>query len=245
MINILIEVILFWIIGTILSLYIHEFGHLIIGFFYHWKLFYFVVGPLKFYRSNMEGPIKIGFEPNILHWFGVGATVPRKKDLDNLNIWAKVLLAGPIFSLVGGLVCLGCALVFMSLFFLMVGLVSLAIGMINVVPSKLRTGLFYNDGTRYRRIKGGGSSAKEEAAIMNIIEKAVIYGDDAVYEKEECAPLTSSSDPIYQYYGYYILYNSALNNDCDAAKYYHNQMEQLSETVPKAVVNMFSMDDKE
>lgn len=244
MVEILIEVIMFWIIGTILSLYIHEFGHLIVGFFYHWKLFYFVVGPLKFYRSNMEDPIKIGFETNILHWFGVGATVPRKKDPDNLNIWAKVLLAGPIFSLVGGVVCLGCALAFMSLFFLMVGLVSLAIGMINIVPSKLRTGLFYNDGTRYRRINGGGVSAKEEAAIMNIIEKAVIYGDDAVYEKEECVSLTGSLDPIYQYYGYYILYNSALNNDRDAAKEYHNHMEQLSKTVPKAVVNMFLIDDK-
>lgn len=166
MIGILIQVIIFWIIGMILSLYIHELGHVTVGVLHRWKLF-----------------------------------------------------------------CL------------MTGLDSLAIGIINLVPSKLRTGLYYNDGTRSGRIRNGGVPAQEEAAIMHIIEKSVLYGDDAVYETEECAPLTGSSDPIYQYYGYFVLYGSALQHNRDAANAYRNRMEQLSKTVPKAVINMFPMDD--
>lgn len=243
MIGILIQVIIFWIIGMILSLYIHELGHVTVGVLHRWKLFCFVVGPFKLYRSNMDEPIRFGFETNLLHWFGIGATVPAKKSPENLNTWAKVLLAGPIFSLIGGVIFLGCALAFRSLFCLMTGLDSLAIGIINLVSSKLRTGLYYNDGTRSRRIRNGGVPAQEEAAIMHIIEKSVLYGDDAVYETEECAPLTGSSDPIYQYYGYFVLYGSALQHDRDAANAYRNRMEQLSKTVPKAVINMFPMDD--
>ena len=77
------KMILFWIIGMILSLYIHELGHVTVGLFYHWKLFYFVVGPLKIYRDNMDESIKVGFETDVTHWFGMGATVPGKKDPDN------------------------------------------------------------------------------------------------------------------------------------------------------------------
>jgi len=245
MVEILVKVILFWAIGVILSLYIHELGHLTVGLFYHWKLFYFVVGPLKIYRDNMDEPIKVGFETDVTHWFGMAATVPGKKDPDNLNIFAKILLAGPIFSLIFGVVCLCGALIFRSLFFLMVGMVSFAIGIVNIIPSKFRTGFYYSDGTRYKRIMSGGVPAKEEAELMNIVEKAVVYGDDAEYEKEECDALIDSADPIYQYYGYYVLYGSALKNNPDVAKEYRNQMEQLSKDVPKAALNVFPVDDTE
>lgn len=244
MAELIIKVILYWIIGIIVSLYIHEFGHVFVGILYRWKLLYFVVGPIKFYRSDLKGSIKIGIETNILHWFGMGATVPRKKTSKNLKIWARVLLAGPVFSLIGSAAFFGCAFVYKSFALLMIGLVSLAIGLFNLVPSKLRTGLFYNDGTRSKRIKGGGAAADEEAAIMSIIEKSVVFGEEAVYENEDCVALTGSSDPIYQYYGYYILYSSAVHHDRDAADTYRMQMEQLKKAVPKAVVNMFSMDDK-
>jgi len=63
----------------------------------------------------------------------------------------------PVF----GAVCLCGGACFRSLFFSMVGMVSLAIGIVNILPSKIRTGFYYSDGTCYRRIKGGGIPAKE------------------------------------------------------------------------------------
>lgn len=241
--RIIIEMIVAWIVGFVISLYIHEIGHVCIGVLNGWKFFTLSVGPLKLYRNNIDEKIKLGFEHNILSWFGVGATVPKKTDEENLKIWSRILIAGPIFSIVCGVLFILLSIVFKKLFLLMFGLDSLAVGIVNIIPSSLRTGFFYNDGKRYRRIKAGGIEAEEEQEIMHIIEKAVIEGDDMRISEEECSTLIVSEDLIYRYYAYYNLYNSYNKIDNMQAEKYYHLAKILDDRIPESVKKTFWIGD--
>lgn len=88
------------IICYLLSALIHELGHIICGLLNHWKLFMLVVGPIKFYRDTINSKIKIGIEKNVILWSGVGGTFPVKRSKDNINVWSKILLSGPLTSII-------------------------------------------------------------------------------------------------------------------------------------------------
>lgn len=244
MIVFLLKMLLFWLIGMVLSLYIHELGHVLVGIVNGWRFMLFTVGPLKIYRPTSEEKMTISFEKNVMNWFGVGAVVPKGKSNDNLDIWAKVLIGGPAASLAAAVLLLVSAMIFRSFFMLMFGLVSLAIGLVNYIPLPFRTGFFYNDGKRFKRIKSGGTAAEEEREIMNIIEKSVVYGEDAVVAEDECIALIKSEDPIYRYYGYYVLYYSAKDHDKTLAGKYRASAETLTDEVPRTVTKMFFLDDR-
>ena len=243
-VDVLVRFIIYWIVSFILSLYIHEFGHLIVGILHGWKLYLLVIGPIKLYRVAVNAPIKLGIETNITHWFGVAATLPTKQDSNMIHVFRKILIAGPISSMIFATMVLLCSFYFRSFFLLIFGLTSLALGIVNYIPLSIRTGFYYNDGTRYRRIKNGGIPAKEEAEIMNIVGKQVQYGENVRIVKEECLSLIASQDYIYRYYGYYVLYQSALKNDANLVNEYFTQVEALSHTVPKSVIKMFPLDYK-
>ena len=242
MVSILFRMLCGWMIGTILSLYIHELGHVMVGIANGWKFILLTVGPLKIYRNDVHEKVKVGFEKNIMNWFGIGATVPVGHSSNNLHIWAKILIGGPVFSVVSGILLMTGAMCARNLFLLMFGLVSLAIGLVNAIPLPFRTGFFYNDGKRFKRIKEGGTSAREESEIMHIVEKGVIDGEKAIFHEKECTSLITSEDPIYRYYGYYILYYSAMEYDTDLAETYFRLAEALGKEVPKSVTKMFPVD---
>ena len=244
MVSILFRMLCGWMIGTILSLYIHELGHVMVGIANGWKLILLTVGPLKIYRNDVHDKVKVGFEKNIMNWFGIGATVPVGQDSDNLDIFADILIGGPVFSMVTGILLLTGAVCARNLFLLMFGLVSLAIGLVNAIPLPFRTGFFYNDGKRFKRIKEGGTSAREESEIMNIVEKGVIDGEKAIFHENECTSLITSEDPIYRYYGYYMLYHSAMKYDTQLAGNYFRLAEELGKEIPSSVIKMFPLDDK-
>ena len=241
--HIIAEMLIAWIIGLVIALYIHEIGHLCIGILNGWKFFTLSVGPLKLYRENIDEKIKIGFENNISCWFGVGATVPKEANEDNLKIWSKILIGGPLFSVFSGIIFIVLSIFYKKLFLFVFGLDSVAIGTINIIPSSLRTGFFYNDGKRYRRIKTGGVEAEEEQEIMHIIEKAVIEGNNAKIYEEECRKLMTSDDYIYRYYAYYILYNSYKNYDDIQAEKYCHLAKEIDDRIPESVKKMFLVGD--
>ena len=60
MVNILFRMLCGWMIGTIVSLYIHELGHVMVGIANGWKLILLTVGPLKIYRNDVHEKVKPG-----------------------------------------------------------------------------------------------------------------------------------------------------------------------------------------
>ena len=236
---IIVEMLISWLVGLVLALYIHEIGHLCVGLLNGWRFFTLSIGPMKLYRERMDEKIKLGFEENILNWCGVCATVPEEANDENIKIWARILIGGPIFSIVAGVFFLFMFFFYKKLFILMFGLDSLAIGLINIVPSSLRTGFFYNDGKRYKRIKNGGIAAKEEQEIMHIVEKAVVEGEEMQIKEEECMTLMNSEDYMYKYYAYYVMYTSFEKRDKVLAQKYCKLARSIDEKIPTSVKKMF------
>lgn len=121
-------------------------------------------------------------------WGGVGGTIPPKADENNIYVYGKILLAGPLFSVICGVFSIILFLLYQHVFFLIWGLMCFGMGFMCLIPIKLRTGIYYNDGTRFLRIKRNGQTKYEETEIWNVIEKYITDGEKAVVtEKVEIA----------------------------------------------------------
>lgn len=135
------EIILF-IIGAIvcylISSMIHEMGHVVCGLLHHWKLYMLVVGPMKLYRENMDSKIKMGIEKNTILWGGVGGTLPVKESEENVKVWGKILLAGPLTSIVFGILMLPVFIVTKNIFALLLCLMPIAMGAMCIIPMKMK-----------------------------------------------------------------------------------------------------------
>lgn len=232
-----IQLFLSWIATYIISTIIHELGHVICGVFHGWKLYLFVVGPLKIYRKTLNSAISIGIEKNPVLWCGVGGTLPSSKSEENIKTWAKILLAGPIASILLGIVA-GIGLLFWrNIFMLLLCLTPIAMGIMCAIPMKMKTGILYNDGTRYKRLTHGGQEELEEKALFQLVEVSVFGGDNPVYPNDLVATLVTSKDIELNYYGFYYSYLNAIRNHSEEEmKTQLDHMEKIRDKVPKAIV---------
>lgn len=238
MITLIIKILIYWVICYVLSSTVHELGHVIYGLLNHWKLFMLIIGPLKLFRETLDSKIKLGIEKNIVLWGGVGGTLPTLKSEDNIKIWSNILLAGPLTSIIFGLLIFPLFLLSDSLFLLMLSLMSIAMGSMCVIPMKLKTGLLYNDGTRYKRIKGGGQEEAEEKALFLLMEITLFDDEKSLYPQELIDPLLKSKDYELNYYGYYYSYQNAVKtNDLEQANAQRAKMEEIKSKVPKIIID--------
>lgn len=235
------EVIVFIIIAVVCylaSAVIHEMGHVLCGLLHHWKLFMLVIGPMKLYRESMDAKLKVGIEKNPSLWAGCGGTLPRKESEENMEIWGKILLAGPFASILFGILMLPVFIVTKSMTVLLLCLMPIAMGAMCIIPSKMKTGILYNDGTRYKRLRNGGQEGAEERALFKLIEVSMFGGNEAIYPAELVEPLLASADPDLQYYGYHYSYVNAIRQDCpDVAEEQRSNMERIRKKVAKAIVD--------
>jgi len=240
----ILKILLCGVICYFLSSMIHELGHVICGLLNHWQLFLLVVGPLKLYREKMDSKIKIGIEKNVALWGGVGGTLPINKSEDNIRIWSKILLAGPLTSIVFGFLIFPLFLLSKSIFLMLLSLMSIAMGVMCIIPMKLKTGLLYSDGTRYKRIKNGGQEEAEEKSLFLLLEKTLFDKDDSLYPKELIEPLLISNDYELNYYGYYYSYCNAMKeNNVEQANVQLTNMEKIKSKVPKIIIEDCKIDD--
>lgn len=233
------------IVCYLISTLIHELGHIIYGLLNHWKLFMLVVGPVKFYRKSIEAKIKIGIEKNLTLWCGAGGTLPPYKSDENFKTWANILIAGPIASIIFSVMMLPLFIVHKTFFTLLLCLMPLAMGIMCLLPLKMKTGLLYNDGTRYRRIKSAGPEALEEKAIFQLMEITMFEGLSALYPQELIDPLLHSKDYEFNYYGYYYSYINAKNNgNLNEADMQLSNMKKIKDKVPKLIIDDCKIDEQ-
>ncbi len=234
------QIILITIICYPLSTLIHELGHIVCGLLHHWQLYMLVVGPFKVYRETPEAKIKFALEKNVVMWFGVGGTLPVTESDENMNTWGKILLSGPLASIITGTVALilRVYIIKKSWFLLMFSLVSLAIGVMCLLPSKMKTGFLYNDGTRYKRLKNGGKEGDEERAIFKLIEMTCTNSEINHYPADMIAALINSDDYEMNYYGYYYnYYNAAQKQDKEEMAVQLSNMEKIRDKTSRIVVD--------
>jgi len=228
----------FAIICIPLSSILHELGHVLCGLFSGWKLALYSIGPLMLYRDTPESKIKAGIEKNPLFWFGRGGTFPPDDSDKTIKVWGRILLAGPLTSITGGLLILALrAFVFKdSLFLMLLAGISMAMGLCCLLPiPQLRTGFLYNDGTRYKRLKQYNS---EECALFRLTAREIRNIPKKDIPVEILKPLIESKEPEMNYYGYYYSYLIAKDkNDEAEMTVQRSNMDKIRDKVMKAVVD--------
>jgi hypothetical protein len=235
------EILLFLIIAILayfISAVLHELGHIFAGLIYGFKFYMLVVGPIGLKRDT-DGKLKLYFEKNVSLWAGVGGTVPANTDSHekNLDIFSKILLAGPIFSIICGIILLSVSIWQENLFFCLLGAMPLGMGIACLIP--MRAGAFYSDGGRWKRIHNL-KTRDIEMAIFKISTDAGIEDDGSEINKDDVSVLINSDDAITQYLGRYFLccyYRDT--NQTDMFEEEKVNLSALGESVPNSIRKLF------
>ena len=225
-----------WILAYMASGIVHEGGHVVAGLMQGWKFLLMVVGPIKLYRDDND-KVKLGLEKNILYWFGIGGTLPREKSEDNIRKYARILLAGPLASILFGLLC-GISMLFdVTVFRAMMTFMPISMGVACLIPS-FKTGVLYSDGGRFLRIIKGGKTFAEEKALLDAVNLAQ-YDPDGRYDEDDIRIMTESEDKSFQYLGHYYAYLNAKKDSSSSEMTTRTvAMKDLEKEVPKSIIDM-------
>lgn len=230
--------ILIFILSYLISGIIHELGHIIVGLANGWKFHLLVIGPLGI-KADENGKIKFYFEKQVAMWGGVGCTVPKDANVDNINIWSNILLGGPLASIVMGVIFLPLGIITKNIVLILLGAMPLGMGIMCALPLPLKTGvgIAYSDGGRWSRLHKGGQEADEEIALFKLTENELTGGDFLNIDLKSIESLIQSKEIEIQYYGYYykFQYYKARSNE-EEMKLASQTMEEIKSKVSSIVV---------
>ena len=100
----MVRLLLCLIAAYLFSTIIHECGHGIVAIFQGWKFDYLIIGPVKIYSQDKK--VSVCIEKNIALWGGVCSTRPKERNEKNIKIFRRVLIAGPVASVLTGIIAL-------------------------------------------------------------------------------------------------------------------------------------------
>lgn len=227
--------------GYFIAAYIHELGHVIVGLLFGWKLYLIVVGPLGIKREK-NGGLKIYFEKNVKFWGGVGGTLPFDESEKNIDIWAKVLLAGPVASIGFGLLSIPVGIFYNSMFFGILGAMSTGMGIASALPFPLKTGIGYIDGYRWKRLKSKTKNEGywEEVALFRLFEFEQFNKSFQNFDSKYIESLKRSEYSIIHLYGLYAEYKYYLSiGDYINLKTVEVELENVRSKTPKFIFDDF------
>ena len=161
------------IIAPIFAIAIHELGHLTTGMALGQKFKLFIVAFLGI--AEDKGKIKLFLNKNLAYFGGIVAVVPKSVNDIDYKVFAKTLIAGPITSLIYGIICLLIFLKFDTLFnsfFGLTSLTSLGLFLATTIPDK--SGIMYTDRKRYKRLNKKGVTRDAEIALYQMISQSII-----------------------------------------------------------------------
>ena len=230
-----------WLVAYLVGGIVHEGGHVVAGLVQGWKFELMVVGPVKLYRDEKDDKVKVGIEKNLVYWAGIGGTIPKEKSGDNIQKFAKILLAGPLASVIFGLICGVIMILHFSIFTAMLAAVPITMGIACLIPNA-KTGILYTDGGRFLRIIKGGKTLAEEKAVFEATMLAT-FDPDGRYDEGGIEAMTTSKDLAFQYLGhYYGWLNAKKDQNEEEMKNRIASMESIKKDVPKAIIDMCVME---
>lgn len=186
------------------ALAIHELGHLIVGLWEGFKFQMFVVGPLG--AKEEQGKVKFYLNTNLAYFGGLAATTPINNDPSNAQKMARIVIAGPITSILYMFACFLMGQFIGGSFALWLytsGITSIAIFFATTVPSK--TGMFFTDRKRYQRLTTPGNEQEVEVAMLRIIGGYAQKESYRDVDKADIEKLITDPDPSIQHYGLFNL----------------------------------------
>lgn len=231
------EVLISWVVAYFVCAFVHEGGHVVAGLFQGWKFLLLGVGPFKLYRDEKDDKVKFGLEKNIVLWCGIGGCIPRGEKGDYMKGFAVTLLAGPMASVILGLLCSVSLFFHVSVFGAMMTFLPISMGIVCLLPN-VKTGILYSDGGRFLRIIKGGKTYEEEKAIYGATLKDQFRPNDR-YDEDDIRAMTTSEDTSFQYLGQYYAYlNAKMDQKEEEMLERIANMKKLEEKVPKTIKEM-------
>ncbi|NBO79485.1 MAG: hypothetical protein EBV27_07675, partial [Actinobacteria bacterium] len=174
---------------------------------------------------------------------GIAATSPQKITNFLKKQFAYILIAGPLSSLVFGLIFLFLFKTTDSIFNAsigIVGIISSGLFLATTLPSK--SGVFFTDRKRIQRLLDKGRVGEIEYSFLRTTSQLLI---DAHYKNisiEDLKIIQSDDEPIIQFWGYYyeFKYFEELGNS-EKAVLIKEKLQAYKEIVPVNIWNSLSI----
>lgn len=218
---------------------VHELGHLITGLVQGFKFQLFVIGPLGIKRTKDK--IVFFLNKNLQYYGGIAATIPKSDQPENAEKFAKVILAGPITSLLFAILLYTTAnFIDTPLAALCIdgGNISLAVFFATTIPSK--TGMFFTDRKRYQRLTRPGKDQEAEIALLKILGN---FSKDNSYkniDENDIQTLVEDRIQFYQFFGLYNLICYQLENKGKVDEQVYEEYGKVSKEISKSIVKSFN-----
>jgi len=230
-------------IAPLAAIAMHELGHLLAGLSVGFQFQLFVVGLLGV--KNEQGKIKWYLNRNFAFMGGVAATSPRTIDPSNKGKFAFVLLAGPLMSVIFGMVCF---LVFslgdsmLNAVWALTGITSFSIFLATTLPH--RSGTFFTDRKRFQRLMGGGLTGDIEMAQLEMAVRIFADGSCKNIDLEKARLIQKDNDTMVRFFGLYYEFqyfkDNLQTNEEQAAR---QTLLDSKGIVPAQVWKMLGIDD--
>ncbi len=217
-----------------IALAVHELGHLLVGLWLGFRFEMYVIGLLGVKRE--DGKVKFYLNKNISFYGGIAATSPTNDSKDNPNKFAKILLAGPIASLIFALICLIISVVsdpILEFIFFIGSLSSFGIFLATTLPSK--TGMFFTDRKRYQRLIQPGKDREIEIAMLNIMGTLARDNSYKNIDYKNIKLLISDDTSFFRFFGLFnaICYQMEINGkvEDDVMSMYKSTSRDISKNL--------------
>ncbi|UNC92092.1 zinc metalloprotease [Candidatus Contubernalis alkaliaceticus] len=238
MIDVLLFLLMF-IVSYLISGVIHELGHILAGLLQGFKFFLLVVGPFGLKR-NEDDRIVFYIEKNYTFWGGIGGVFPQNEDNDSFEKFGKVLLFGPLTSIIFGLLMLPLAILTDSNIFVWLSAMPIGMGVASLIPGKM--GAFYTDGGRWLRMKRE-HTRKVELALWNVIRKAGFNENYADINLDDVCVLINDKEQNIKYLGHYFLYlHYKEKNNIEQVEKQKYLLKELSSQVSKQMLKVYPVE---
>lgn len=219
---------------------VHELGHLVAGLAQGFKLFLYVVGPLGIKRDDND-KVTIYLNKDLAYYGGVAGTTPVEDHPDNAKKFARILLAGPLASLLFAAVCLVLAYLVgrpwgMTLY--TGGLISIAIFFATTIPS--RTGMMFTDRKRYQRLVTPGPAQEVELAMLRIMGQ---FSQDNSYlnvSPVDIETMANADTPFVRFFGLFNKICQEIEVDGQVAPTTQAAYDLAAQQMPASSVKAFT-----
>jgi hypothetical protein len=230
------------IIAPIFTIAIHELGHMITGITLGQKFKLFIVAFLGIVED--KGKIKLFLNKNLAYFGGIVVVVPKSVDKINHRIFAKTLIAGPLTSLVYGIVCLLIFIEFDTMFnsfFGLSSLTSLGLFLATTIPEK--SGIMYTDRKRYQRLNKDGVTRDAEIALYQVITQSIIENSFKNIELSKTYIIEKDEEVEMKFWAEYIRYLYYKDNhNSTVAEATKNRLLNYKQLIPNTVWKSLQLD---
>lgn len=217
------------------AIFLHELGHLLAGLIQGFKIQLFVVA--FFGMKREDDKVKIYFNKDLNYFGGVAATSPRRITNELKKQFARILIAGPLFSLVFGIIFILLLVYTNTLFnssFGIIGITSIGLFFATTLPEK--SGIFFTDRKRMQRLFDDGVIGEIEKSYIETTSQLLIDNHYKNISIHKLKLIQTDSEPIVQFWGHYFEFKHYEETEkVDEAAVIKEKLHAYQQVVPKSI----------